>query len=361
MRSRVRLPRLAAGAVLGAILATTVGVAPSSAAGAHNQAANRSLRPQAANHALGFLLGVANNPFYLTEECWAKMAAQQQGYSVNFQAPTSFDVTLEDQVTLALAARHPAGVIVDPVFGSEQGPTIEQVIKSGIPVATVEEPINAPGQVLNVTAEHQILGMMGADMLAKAIGYKGEVYVGNYQKGVQSTDARFQGFMQELKKYPNVKYVGQVYTGSDETLAAQDFTSVMERYPDIKGIFGTNLYSIQGAITALQQDGKLHSVKIVSTDVLPNEIGWLKSGEVYGLLAQKPGVIAATAVDYMIAYLNKQRPASNKTYFLKDPFVAVTRANMNQPSIKQYFYTSGSCAGISPATVAAIKKTLPKS
>ena len=108
---------------------------------------------------------------------------------------------------------------------------------------------------------------MGADMLAKAIGYKGEVFIGDYQKGVQSTDARRQGFLAELKKYPNIKYVGEVFTGSNETLAAQDFTSVMERDPNIKGIFGTNLYSIQGAITALQQDGKLHDVNFLRRSI----------------------------------------------------------------------------------------------
>jgi ribose transport system substrate-binding protein len=361
MKRLSRSARVSAVVMLGALISTSVGVSPAFGATRLHQATyGTQLRSSVTNnHQLGFLLGVANNPFYLTEECWANIAAKQQGYTVNFQAPSAFDVTQEDQVTLAMAARRPAGEIIDPVFGSEQAPTIDQVIKDGIPVATVEEPVSAPGQVINITAEHQILGKMGADMLAKAIGYKGEVFIGDYQKGVESTDARREGFLAELKKYPNIKYVGEVFTGSDETLAAQDFTSVMERNPNIKGIFGTNLYSIQGAITALQQDGKLHDVKIVSTDVLPNEIQWLKSGEVYGLLAQKPGVIGATAVDTLIAYLNGKRKASNTTYLLNNPFVAVTQANMNEPSIKQYFYTSGSCAGILPSTVRAIQSELP--
>jgi ribose transport system substrate-binding protein len=359
MRPSNRKLRVVTLAAIATIVFSTVSLTASyGASAAHHTTSPRTARPAATNHRLAFLLGVQNNPFYQTEECWANIAAKQQGYTVTFQGPASFDVNLEDQVTLALAATRPAGLVVDPVFGNEQAPTIKQVISNHVPVATVEEPISVPGQVINITAEHQILGRMAADAMAKLLHGKGQVFISDYQKGVQSTDARAQGFEQELKKYPGLKIVGQSWTASDLTAASQQMASFMISHPNLKGIFGTNLYSIEGDLNALKADGKLSQLKIISTDALPVEIPWLRSGEVQELIAQKPGVIAALAIDTLISYLKGNRPAENKTFYVKPPFVAITKANMNAKSVSQYFAT-GDCSVVRPGTVKALLGHLP--
>jgi ribose transport system substrate-binding protein len=132
----------------------------------------------------------------------------------------------------------------------------------------------------------------------------------------------------------------------------------MISHPNLKGIFGTNLYSIEGDLNALKADGKLSQLKIISTDTLPVELPWLRSGEVQELIAQKPGVIAALAIDTLISYLKGNRPAENKTFYIKPPFVAVTKANMNAKSISQYFAT-GDCSLVRPGTVKALLGHLP--
>jgi ribose transport system substrate-binding protein len=210
----------------------------------------------AASKEIGFLLGVQNNPFYEEEACWAKKEAASRGYTVNFQGPAQFDARLSIQVMDALAARKPAGLVVDPVFPQQMVNPIKQLIKSGIPVATIQEEISIPGQITNIVSFHRGLGRIGADLMAKAIGGNGKVFVIDFAAGSQSTDDRRRGFLDGIKKYPGIKYVGNEFTGADTNKSAQVITSVLQRYPDLKGIFGTDLYGIQGAITALQQAGK---------------------------------------------------------------------------------------------------------
>ena len=78
--------------------------------------------------------------------------------------------------------------------------------------------------------------------------------------------------------------------------AAQVFSGVLQANPDLKGVWGTNLYGVQGVITALAEAGKTGEVVVMAPDALPNEVDWLRNGEAYGLLAEKPYQVAYQAV-----------------------------------------------------------------
>jgi len=300
-----------------------------------------STNATSASKSIGFMLGVQNNPFYETEQCGANKAAKARGYSVDFQAPAQFDSGLSVQVIDALAAKKPAGLIVDPVFPTQEQSAIEGVIKSGIPLLSIQETLNAPGQIENLVSQHTQLGVMAADLLAKKIG-SGEVYVSDFQQGSESTDDRRIGFLSELKKYPNLKYIGDSFTGTDLTKAAQAMSSILLRHPNLKAVFGTNLYSIEGDLTAIQQAGKTGQITVISTDTLPIEIGWLQKGQVYALIGQRPAALAEKAVNDLIDSLEGKAKGSGKTVFLPNPFVTITKANMNQPAIKTQ-YENGHC------------------
>jgi ribose transport system substrate-binding protein len=317
--------------ITAALAATAVifGVAPS---GASTTAAGKTI---------GFMLGVQNNPFYESEQCGAQRAAKARGYSIDFQAPAQFDSRLSVQVIDALAAKKPTGLIVDPVFPTQEQSAIEAVIKSGVPTLSIQETLKAPGQVENLVSQHTQLGVMAADLLAKKIG-SGEVYVSDFQQGSESTDDRRIGFLKELKKYPKLKYIGDSFTGTDTTKAAQAMSSILLRHPNLKAVFGTNLYSIQGDLTAIQQAGKSKEITVISTDTLPIEIGWLQKGQVYALIGQRPATLAAKAVNDLIDVIEGKAKPTGKTVYLPNPFVTMTQANMNNPSIKSQ-YENGKC------------------
>jgi ribose transport system substrate-binding protein len=290
---------------------------------------------------IGFMLGVQNNPFYQSEQCGATRAAKQRGYNIEFDAPAQFDSGLSVQVINAMAAKKPAGLIVDPVFPQQEQSAIEGVIKSGVPVLSIQETLSAPGQIANLVSQHTQLGVIAADLLAKKIG-SGQVYVSDFQQGSESTDDRRIGFLKELKKYPNLKYVGDSFTGTDLTKAAQAMSGILLRYPNLKAVFGTNLYSIEGDLTAIQQAGKQKQITVISTDTLPIEIGWLQKGQVYALIGQRPAALAAQAVNMLADAIEGKIKPQNKTIYLQNPFFTATQANMNNPAVKSQFAT-GKC------------------
>lgn len=327
-------------------------VASSSAEAAPSSEAPSEVAPTGGKLAMS--LGVQNNPFYQTIQCWATFAAKQRGYEIEFQAPADFDATKNNQIAEALAATKPDGILIDAVFPDEQKTTIESIIAEGVPVFTYMQEIDIPGQSGNIAPNAPELGKLGADEMAKAIGESGKVFIIDFQKGVASTDARYDGFVEQIKNYPNVEVVGFEYTGADTTKAAQVIAAQLQRNPDLKGIFGTNLYGVKGAITALKEAGKLQDIKLIAPDALPEEVDWLKNDEVYALIAQKPGAVAASAVFNFIDVLNGSKEANSTPVLMPDSFITMTKANLTDPSVSPYIYTGADCAGVTEEAVAAL-------
>jgi ribose transport system substrate-binding protein len=287
--------------------------------------------------------GVQNNPFYAAQECGARTAGAETGATIDLQAPAEFAPIQQNQVIEAAAAAAPDGMVIDAVFPTEATPLIDQIIGSGIAVATIQQPVSAEGQVFNLVSQQIDMGKLAADVMSEAIGGEGQVFVIDFQAGSPSTDDRLTGFLEGLEGHPGIEYVGNDYAGADSAAAAQIITGVLQRYPDLKGIWGTNLYGIQGAITALAEAGLSDQVTVLAPDTLPNEIEWLRNGEVYALIGQKPYEFGYQGVMAVLEYLAGQREASNETLFLEDPFLLVTQENMDDPEVAKYF-NSFDCA-----------------
>lgn len=287
--------------------------------------------------------GVQNNPFYAAQECGARTAAAETGATIDLQAPAQFDPVQQNQVIEAAAAVGPDGMVIDAVFPTEATPVIQQIIDSGIAVATIQQPVSAEGQIFNLVSQQVDMGKLAADVMAEAIGSQGKVFVIDFQAGSPSTDERLTGFLEGLEAYPDIEYVGNDYAAADTALAAQIVTGVLQRHPDLAGIWGTNLYGIQGAIAALQEAGMSDQVTVIAPDTLPNEVEWLRNGEVHALIGQKPYEFGYQGVMAVVEYLAGAREAANETLFLEDPFLLVTQANMDDPEVSKYF-NSFDCA-----------------
>jgi ribose transport system substrate-binding protein len=234
-------------------------------------------------------------------------------------------------------------MVIDAVFAVEAAPIVQGVIDAGIPVGIIEEPIDVEGELFTYASDQVAMGELAARTLFDQIGGEGKVYVIDFQAGVPSTDGRLTGLKNVLPEYPNIEFVGSDFTGDDSAAAAQVFSGVLQRHPDLKGVWGTNLYGIQGVITALKEAGLSDQVTVMAPDTLPQEIDWLKNGEVYALVGQKPYELAYQGVMNVLAHLDGQYEPNPEIQYLEDPFVLVTQENMDDPEVSKYF-NSFDCA-----------------
>lgn len=280
--------------------------------------------------------GVANEPFYISMQCGAQDEAKKLGYTLDTQAPSQFDASLQTPIVTGVIANKPGAILIAPTHAQAMASPIKQAKDAGIKVIEVDTALEDTSIALSSIASDNVKGgQLAAQTLSKLVGDKGSVLVINTKAGTSTTDQRAKGFEDELKQsHPGMTSLGVQYNNNEAAQAASIVTATLAAHPDLAGIFATNLSSAEGAATGLRNAGKLDQVKVVGFDASPKQVQDLKDGTVQALIAQNPGDIGKQGVDQAAAAL-EGKPT---TRTIQTNMIAITKDNMSTND--QYFYKS---------------------
>jgi ribose transport system substrate-binding protein len=287
---------------------------------------------------LTLIQGVKGDQFYVTMQCGAQEAAKAAGATLDVTAPDEFDASLQTPVVNAVVAKKPDAILIAPTDTQAMIPPLTQAKAAGIKLVFVDTTTENGAELAEseIASDNEEGGREAARSLAELTGGKGSVLVINVKPGISTTDARAKGFEEEIKKTPGLKYIGQEYSNDKPEIAASKATAALAAHPDLVGIFGTNLFSAEGAATGLRGAGASKKVKIVGFDAGPKQVEDLEQGIVQALIAQKPADIGKAGVEQAIAAL-KGEPVQKK---IGTGFVVVTKDNLNDPDVKPFLYKS---------------------
>jgi len=186
-----------------------------------------------------------------------------------------------------------------------------------------------------IGTDNELGGEKVAEHLAKMLGEKGKVYVNTTNPDVSSVMGRVTGFKRGIAEYPNMEVVGVDYNLDVQQKAQEQTLAALQKNPDIVGVFGTNLFSAQGAYQAVVNAGLTGAVKIASWDATVDLINALKEGKVDLVLAQKPAEIGQLAVEWGYKYFTEGAEVPKKVI---PGFEFFTRENVNDPDMQQFIY-----------------------
>jgi ribose transport system substrate-binding protein len=285
---------------------------------------------------VAFVPGVMGNAFYVTMECGIRDEAAKYGFKINIQGPQQFDASLQTPIVNAVVAAKPAGLLIAPTDSKAMFVPISQAVSTGIKVALVDTTLDDTSKVITAIAtDNTAGGAAAADALAKLIGEKGEVMVIAFQAGASTSDQRQRGFESEIKKYPNINYIGFQISNNDPSKAAAEVGSTLAAHPNLAGIFATNDRSAEGAATGLRVADKVGVVKVVGFDAGDTQIKQLKDGLVQALIAQRPYQIGVDGVDAIANALTGKSVEHSVT----TGTVTITKDNLQDPEIQKALYT----------------------
>ncbi len=289
----------------------------------------------AKQYKLTFIQGVKGDEFYITMNCGVQEAAKQLGATVDVQGPDQFDATLQTPIVNAVTAQKPDAVLIAPDDAKAMIAPLTQMKAAGIKIVLVDTTLDEKGIAESEIASDNLEGgKAAAEALAKLIGDSGDVMVINVKPGISTTDLRAQGFEEGIKQHAGVKYIGQQFSQNDPVRAASIATAALAKSPNLKGIFGTNLFSAEGAANGLRSSGKQGQVKIVGFDAGPAQVKALTDGVVQALVMQKPAEIGRVGVEQAVKALKGE----SVTKQIPTGFVVATQENMNDPEVNKWFY-----------------------
>jgi len=292
---------------------------------------------------IGFLAGV-NDPFYLTMQRGAAQAAADLGAELVVQIPQNWNATDQTPMLDAMVARGDLSFLfLAPVDKEAMIAPLQKAYDSGLPLLTVDTFIG-DGDYVNgpvtfplsfIASDNELGGEIACNALADAIGKKGKVYIQNVKRGISSTDAREDGCKKALESYPDITLVGVDYNDDDPSKAQAQVEAMLQKEPDLAGIFGTNVFSAQGSGTVVANKGLSGKVKVVAFDATATAIDMLKAGTVDLVIAQKPSDMGYLAVEMAMAYLNG---VTSIPKHIPTGYAVITRDNMDDPNVSRFFY-----------------------
>jgi ribose transport system substrate-binding protein len=304
-----------------------------SAAATTSSSASSSSNSSSGSKSLALIQGTKADNFYVTMGCGAKAEAAKLGYSINVQGPADFAAPEQIPIVNAITAQHPGAVLIAPTDTHALIAPMQQMKSAGIKVIQVDTTVSDPSiAVASISSNNIEGGAKAADELAKEIGGKGSVIVMNEQAGVSTTEARIQGFLQEIKKYPGIKPLPTQFVGDNPAKAAAAITAVYAAHPDLAGVFATNVLVAQGVDTGLKT-AHASKIKIIGYDADPTQVADLKSGVVDALIAQEPYQEGVDGVEQAVNALT-----GKPTHSILTGLAVLTRSNLS--AMSQYVYKS---------------------
>jgi ABC-type sugar transport system substrate-binding protein len=335
----VRVTGLAAMVVVAVGLSACSSSSSSSTSSTTSTSSSSSSVASASGKTVDLIVGTKSDDFYVTMECGAMAEAAKLGVKLTVNGPPDFSVSEQAPILNAIAVAKPDALIVAPTSATALDPELQRIQAEGIKLIFVDTDSSDMSLGLSrITSDNIGGGKLAADSLAAAIGGKGTVAVINVMPGISTTDARIQGFDQEMSaKYPNIKVLPVQYDNDSAATAASQVEGDITAHPDLSGVFATNVLSAQGAATGVDHAGKSGTVKLATFDADPQQIAALKSNTIQLAIAQDPYLEGEDGVIQAVnALTGKPVTASIGT-----PLVAITRQNMNEPTVSKYVYVSG--------------------
>ena len=331
---------LSSSVALASAAAATIGLVGSSAAAPRTSAERpAAARPSGKSYTIALVPGLTTDPFYITMHNGAAAEAKKLGVTLTWQGGPTFSPSTQLPVVNSLLAKHPSALLIAPTDVKALQAPIQRFVSAGIPVIAVDTTIDDTKLLsAGITSNNFQGGEAAADTIAKLHGDKGDVAVINVNPGVSTTDARQAGFLAEMKKYPNMKVVATEYDQDSPTTAEVDAKNLILAHSSLVGIFGTNLYSAQGAGEGVEQAGDKGKISVAGYDAEPAEIALLKKGVINILVIQQPAVEGADAVKYAVDILNGDKSMVPKETLV--PNVIATTATASSPMVTKYYYQS---------------------
>ncbi|MBV8279428.1 MAG: D-ribose ABC transporter substrate-binding protein [Verrucomicrobia bacterium] len=242
------------------------------------------------------------NPFFKALADAADAKAKSLGYDTLILVHND-DPVKQDQLFDTAIARKAAAIILDNAGADASIAAVTKAKNAGIPSFLVDREINATGVAVAQLVSNNYQGAtLGAEEFAKVMGEEGD-YVELIGKETDTNAGiRSKGYNDTLSQYPKLKKVASQSANWNQEEAFQKTQTIIQQYPNIKGLISGNDTMALGAYAALKAAGK-GQVIVVGFDGSPDVADSVKAREIRATVLQPVVRLAQLAVEQADQYI----------------------------------------------------------
>ncbi len=322
---------------VGAALVAALGMLPATAAFS-----------QPTQPTMALIIGIKGDPFYITMIKGAQAKADELGVNLIADGPSKAgDVVGQTALVDAMISRRVDVLLIAAVDQQAMIQPLQRANDAGVKIISLDTYIGdgdyEKGSVTfplsYIGSDNVDGGRIGCQALIDGIGGSGKLYIQNVNPNGSTVIEREQGCKNAINATNGaITLVGVDYNNDSAAIAAQQTSAVLQRTPDLNGVFGTNLFSAEGAAQAVKNANLAGVVKVANFDAPEQAIADLRSSAVDLVIAQQPFLMGSTGVDYAVKAVQGDSTDLHKR--VPTTYVLITRANVDSPEAQQAIYKS---------------------
>ena len=262
-----------------------------------------------------------------------ELTAQGNEIEVIWKGPLREDDREQQiQVVEGFTTQGVNGIVLAPLDNRALVRPVTEAQRAGVPTVIIDSGLESDDIVSFVATDNRKGGSLAAERMGQLLNGKGKVLVLRYAEGSASTTEREEGFLETIKKFPDIQLVStDQYAGATRETAKRASENLLNRFGDeVQGIFTPNESSTAGMLSALEDIGKAGKVSFVGFDVSQNFIDAINKDRLHGIVVQNPFNMGYLGVKTMVDSL-LGRPVNRK---IDTGVMLVTKENMQSPDVQ---------------------------
>jgi len=195
------------------------------------------------------------------------------------------------------------GFIVAPGRPAELKPWIRLATEAGRPVICVSTDAEKTARLGAVTSDPRTSGAVAGELLCRFRRLSGKLAV--FTGDLSTTDHRnkAEGFRQSVTRFaPDAPVAEVLETHDNPDEARQRAAQLLRESPHTAAIYVATANCLP-VLDALRDAGKLDQISVVTTDLFPGIVPYIRSGQVLATIHQRPEAQGRRAIHELYRYL----------------------------------------------------------
>ena len=272
--------------------------------------------------------------FWQAVKSGAEQAGKDYNVRITFEGPET-EAMVDKQIDMlsSALAKHPAAIGFAALDSKAAIPLLKKAQAAGIPIVAFDSGVDSDIPTTTATTDNKAAAGLAADKMAQLIGDAGEVALVVHDQTSRTGVDRRDGFVDRMKSaHPNVKIVSVQYGGGDHLKSTEIAKSMLQAYPNLKGIFGSNEGSAAGVVNAVRETH--HKVVVIGYDSGKQQKDAIRDGIEAGAITQNPVGIGYKTVEAAVRALKGEKLPK----VIDTGFYWYDKTNIDDPKIAAVLY-----------------------
>lgn len=275
-----------------------------------------ALAAQKKKYLIGVILFSRKNPFF---------DYVMQGFSDKAEELSLYGC----EISVKRVAYHPAaqlsairaclkegiqGLIITPYNGDEIREELNKLIRSGIPVITVNSDAEGVRRLAYVGSDYYNSGEAAGALMKLVTSGPVRLGIVNGDNNILCHTQRISGFVDKLSDDTRFKVVCQGESLDDDKTAYELVSRMLHSHPDINAFYFTAA-GVYGGCRAIAELAPEKDIKVITFDEVPSTVEMMQKNIITATICQEPYWQGSKSLEVMFSFLSDKEASVQDSYY----------------------------------------------